>query len=444
MKMAIEESGGARVSKKNLSKFERDIESAIFGTKILRNQLKLEVLNPQNWKQAHNVFYKNKSNERLKYVMITPREKEVQRNLLIYDSQENRLATVPSYLVEQALCGICEYYLSKAYEAANDEERKILNELKKTPIKFGTIFSHDDKEKNIKKNVRDAKGILEKVASDLEKFATTKTENSYSYIRRILTLVSPYEDLYIPVVQLKSIAKREECFSIRYSIEKMQKNPISSYRFLLFGVLSITIPLELERFASNHITILSPKDLFFRHAGVTGLEGTGIEDRYKDLSKFFDGDMICFNVSLEDTEKIHQHQSKSVADEEVGNDSSNANAINSSKSRKVTAKKKIKKPIIEIDLGISSGNFLQRPSLIRTLIFLMYMAIFIPAIAFFVCKSYVTTSLLMNTLILEVTILVSIGIYSMDNPFLPEYITIQVVILLFLFILEIIALLLFF
>lgn len=440
------------MSKNNLSKFEKDIENAIFGTKILRNQLKLEILNPQNWKQEYKVFYRNESNDRLKYVMITPRKKEVQRNLLIYDSQENRLATIPSYLVEQALCGICEYYISKAYEVANDEERKIFNEFKKTPFKFGTIFSHDDKEKNTKKNVRDTKGILEKIASDLKESATMTIENSHFYIKRILALVSPYEHLYIPVVRLENTVKRKECFSIRYSVEKMQKEPISSRWFLLFGVLSIIIPLELERSASNHITILSPKDLFFQRAGVTGLEETGIEDRYKDLSKFFDGDMICFNVSLEDTEKIHQIQEKSVADEKVNNDSGNANpsnanpsnanpsnpnVINSSESRQIKTNKKAKGPIIEIDLGISSGNFFQRPSLIRTLIFLMYIAIFIPAIAFFVFKSHVTITLLMNTLIIEVTILVSIGIYSMDKPFLPAYITVQVAIILILFIAEI-------
>jgi len=73
--MAIKESKGGRVSKKNISKFERDIENAISGTKIICNQLKFGILNPKNWKLEYKVFYKNESNGRLKYIVITPRKK---------------------------------------------------------------------------------------------------------------------------------------------------------------------------------------------------------------------------------------------------------------------------------------------------------------------------------------------------------------------------------
>jgi hypothetical protein len=413
------------LSKENFSKLEREIENAIFGKKILRRHLKVEILNQQSWKQEYKVFYRNDSNERLKYVMLPPRRKEVTRNLLIYDSRENRLATVPSYIVEKALCGICEYYISEAHKVADDEEREVLKGLVEPSIDFGIIFSHDSKEKNIKEVTRNAQNKLSQIASRLSVPETAATRNPFFYIDSVLTLLNTYEVLYIPIVKPETPVKRGECFSIRYSVENLQEESISTVKFRLSGILSVSIPFELEKYTSNHIMILSPKGLLFTRASVTGLEGTEIEEKckdlekilerteikekYEDLSKFLDDDMIYFNVSLGDTEKIHKLQNKGFIDE---------------------------KPGIKFDLSIGRISF-QRPSLIRTLLFLMYVSIFIPTIAFFVFRSNVTFSLLIQTLILEVTILVSIGVYAMDKPFLPEYITIQVLILLLLFIVQI-------
>lgn len=421
------------MTQKKLLKFEKEIENAIFGIKFLRRHIKIEILNTQNWKQEYKVFYRNETNNILKYVMLTPRRKKVQRNLLIYDNRENRLASVPSYLVEKALCRICKNYILKAYEAANDKERKALSELTETPIDFGTIFSHDDKKRNIKEVNQDAREKLKKVLSELSEPPTVSTKIPYFYIDRIFTLLNTYKDLYIPIVKLEILMKPKKCFSIRYSVENLQKKSISSLKFLLCGILPISVPLELKKSVPNHIMILSPKGLLFQCAGVTGLEGTEIEERYKDLSEFFDDDMIYFHVPLEDTEIIHQIQSKVAKDKGTNNGSDD---VNSSRPSQITANKEKKGPMIKADLNIGR-NIFQRPSLVQTLILLMYISIFIPSIALFAFKYHVTPSLLMQTLILEVTILVSIGVYAMEKPFLPDYITVQVLIILVLFIIQI-------
>ncbi|MGD2247578.1 MAG: hypothetical protein PVF58_04170 [Candidatus Methanofastidiosia archaeon] len=419
---------------KKLSKFEKEIENAIFGIKFLRRHLKIEILNTQNWKQEYKVFYRNETNNILKYVMLTPRRKEVQRNLLIYDNWENRLASVPSYLAEKALCRICKHYILKAREVANDKESKVLNELTESPIDFDTIFSYDDKNKNIKEANQNARKKLNEVVSKLSESQTVTTNNPYFYIDRILALLRPYKNLYIPIVKLEIPIKPKECFSIRYSVENLQKKSISSLKFLLFGILPISVPLELEKAVPNHIMILSPKGLLFQYAGVTGLEGTEIEKKYKDLSEFFDDDMIYFHIPLEHTGIIYQIQSKVAKDKGTSNGSDD---VGSSRLCQITANKKKKGPIIEVDLSIGRDIFQRPPSLVQTLIFLMYISIFIPSIAFFAFKYHITPSLLMQTLILEVTILVSIGVYAMEKPFLPEYITIQVLIILALFIIQI-------
>jgi hypothetical protein len=420
--------GGAEVIKEDLAKFEREIENAIFGPKVLRVHLKVEILNPQNWRQEYKVFCRNESNERLKYAKIDQRKKEVQRNLSIYDNRGNELLTVPSYIVEKALQGICRHYVSEAHRIADIEEKKMLDEIVSSPIDFDIIFSHDDR-KNTKEITQKAKERLKRIALGLKKSEEIPPENPYFYINRILSLISPYEDLYIPIVQLEKPVRGEDCFSISYSVENLQEQHISSRWFLLFGSLSISIPLELKRLVPNHIMILSPNGLLFQQAGITGLEGTLIEEKYKDLSKYLDDDMIHFHVSLEDTEIVYQAQSKSVTETTVATDS------NSNSNQTTDESTRAKGPEIEFSLGISR-NFLQRPSLIRMLIFLMYLSLLIPTLAQGVFHSHISSALLMETMIIEVTILVSIGVYSMDKPFLPEYIATQVMILLVLLIIE--------
>ena len=44
-----------------LSKFEKEIENAIFGSKIFWNQMGIEILGPQNWKQDYKALYINVS-----------------------------------------------------------------------------------------------------------------------------------------------------------------------------------------------------------------------------------------------------------------------------------------------------------------------------------------------------------------------------------------------
>lgn len=57
---------------RELSKFEKEIENAIFGIKFLRRYLKVEILNPQNWKQDYKVLYRNASEHPLQYVSYPP------------------------------------------------------------------------------------------------------------------------------------------------------------------------------------------------------------------------------------------------------------------------------------------------------------------------------------------------------------------------------------
>jgi len=56
----------------------------------------IEILGPQDWKQDYKVLYKNVSKHPLHYVKLTPRVKEVQRNLSVYNSKGNRLAVLSS------------------------------------------------------------------------------------------------------------------------------------------------------------------------------------------------------------------------------------------------------------------------------------------------------------------------------------------------------------
>ena len=378
--------GGAEVIKEDLAKFEREIENAIFGPKVLRVHLKVEILNPQNWRQEYKVFYRNESNERLKYAKIDQRKKGVQRNLSIYDNRGYELSTIPSYIVGKALGGICRHYVSEAYRIANDEEKKMLDEIVSSPIDFDTIFSHDDR-KNTKKIIQDAKERLKRIALGLKKSEEIPPENPYFYVNRVLSLISPYEDLYIPIVQLEKPVRGEDCFSISYSVENLQEQHISSRWFLLFGNLSISIPLELKRHVPNHIMILSPNGLLFQQAGITSLEGTPIEEKYKDLSKYLDDDMIYFHVSLEDTETVYQAQSESVKETTVATGSDSSSSSNSNQTTDESTR--AKGPEIEFSLGISR-NFLQRPSLIRMLIFLMYLSLLIPALAQGIFHSHIS------------------------------------------------------
>lgn len=428
------------MEKKTLSKFEKEIENAIFGSKILRNQMGIEILGPQNWKQDYQVLYKNVSDHSLKYVRLSPRVKKVQRNLSVYDSRRNRLAIVPSYLVEKALCRICEYYILKATEIVDQEEDTILHEFTDTSINFDTVFCHDDEgnsheESDQNDNIAIHQKI-KRIASNLEK-AGKEDKNSYFYINRILMLVRIYKWFYLPIVELEIPEKQEKSFFLSYSVENLREESIIYRLFLIFGFQQIYFPLEVEESASNHIMILSPEGTLFRHAGVSGLKGTEIESKYKDLSKKLDDDMVYCHIPPEDADIIYERWFQSISNEKINSNSDNHPSVNRNAHRENEG------PAIEAKIGISR-DFPKRLSLIRILVILMYLAIFIPVYSLVIFNSHMSSSLVMETLILEVTILISLGVYAMDKTFLHEYIAAQIIILFTLFILEIILLSMFY
>ena len=334
--------------------------------------------------------------------------------------------------MEDALSKICEFYVLKALEIANDIEKRIINESINNSIKFSSIFCHDS-DKNDIQNLLDK---IRKIAVNLEEKEEITNRDPVFYINRIFTLVTIYEEFYVPIVELETPLEERRCLSLICSVENLRKSPMTLRWFLLTGILPVSIDLEIEQSASNHIRIFSPKGLVFRHACISGIEGTRVASKYGDLKEFLDDSMIYFYIAPEDAKEIHELRNKSTEDKIFHND------ITPSSQCETTTDKKKKGPTIEISMGISR-NSPKRPSLIRILTTMMYISIFVPSIALFVFNSHVDSSLIIETMILEVTILVSLGVYSMDKPFLHEYIGMQVVILLFLFIVELFCLLFF-
>lgn len=417
------------MEKKRLSKFEKEIDNAIFGAKILRNQLEIEILGPQNWKQGYNVLYKNVSEYPLHYAHLSPRVKEVQRNLSVYNNKGNRLSIVPSYVVEKTLCEICEYYTSKANEIVDEEENRIINELIDDPIDFSTVFCYDNGESQAQ--IQSIHQRMSRIALNLET-AGKENRTSYFYIDRILILVHTYKNFFIPLVELDTPAGQGECFSLDYSVENLREKSMIHRLFLLFGFQSLYFPLEVEESASNHIMILSPEGTLFQHAGVSGIEETEIKEKYRDLRKSLDDDLIYFRIPPEDADIIYECWRLSTSEESV----ESPQAHNPTSSTENNTDREKGGPTIEVKIGISR-DFPWRLSLIRILTLLMYLSIFIPAVTLLIFKSCTDFSVLMGTMILVVTILISLGIYAMDKTFLHEYIAAQVIILLFLFIVEV-------
>lgn len=333
---------------RSLSEFEKEIEHAIFESKILRNQLGIEILGPQNWKQNYKVFYKNISSHKLKYVGLTPRKKKVQRNLSVYDNMRNRTAVIPSGIVEEALCEICDYYVTKANETVDKDEDRIIGELLNNRIDFSTIFCHNGNEEVISTIHQ----RIARIASQLEE-SGKEDRDSYFFINRILALVGVYDGFYIPIVMLNTPVEKGECFIVSYSVENLEEESMTHRSFYFTGTLNISFRLEVE----------------------------------------------------ESVAALHKREG----------------------------------PRIEVSFGISR-NFPWRLSLVRILTILLYISIFIPAIALFVFRCNIDSSIFIETMILVVTILISLGIYAIDRTFLHEYIASQIILLITLFIAEVVCL----
>jgi hypothetical protein len=423
-----------------LRKFEKQIENAIFESRILRNHFGIEILGPQSWRQGYRVLYKNISEQVLRYVGLTSRRKKVQRNLSVYDAKGVGLAIVPSCKVEKALCRICDYYILRAFEAA-DEEESAIAELINDAINFSSIFCHDDGKGHTRNSIQDVHQRIKRIVSDLEKRKLVDKE-PYFYVNRILTLVGIYEDFYIPIVRLETPVEQKDCFFLRYSVENLSNKSLVKRSFLLVGFQTLYFPLEVEGSASNHIRILSPQGTLFRHAGVTGLEGTELERKYGNLDRFLDDNMIYFHVPPEDAGEISELHRKSADERADSTENSASVQENTIKSERRGSPKERKGPTVEVNLGISR-NFPWRLSLIRILTTLMYLAVFIPSIV--ISLGYnVDVFLLVQAMVLVLTILISLAVYAIDRIFLHEYIAAHVIILLALFVAQIVFLHIFF
>ncbi len=268
--------------------FTDDIDHAIFGSKILWSHLKIEILNLEKWKQEYKILYENESEHKLRYIRLTTRKKEVQRNLSVYDNMGNELPIVPSYLVEKALSRICENYVTKAYELANDNEKMQIGELSINPIDFSAIFRYDGD----KDTTANAQERIRRTAMALNSKEKITISDPIFYINRVLALVSIYSEFYIPTVELETHLKQNERILLNFSVENLDKDPMDLRRFLLTGNLPISVGIGVEESVSNHFMVLSPKGLVFRDACISGIEGTTLEGKYKDLSKFLDDNIL--------------------------------------------------------------------------------------------------------------------------------------------------------
>jgi hypothetical protein len=127
--------------------------------------------------------------------------------------------------------------------------------------------------------------------------------------------------------------------------------------------------------------------------------------------------MIYFHFTPEDTDIIYNRMKSSTSPDH----------------------EKIIDHSLNIKMGIS-GKSWKELSITRILTCLLYISIFIPTFNICIFEYSITSSLLMETLILSVTVLVSLGIYAVDKPFLHEYIAWHIFIVLLLFILQLLFL----
>lgn len=350
------------------------------------------------------------------YSQLIPRKKKLQRNMSVFDNRGNELPIIPSDVVEKSLILICDYYLYQAGEQANQHEKPLLSGFMDKSINFGDIFCYDDDEiahNTIKTVIKEIKELTVKIEKINNK------SRCFSYIERIYMLVGIYEDFYIPFVKLTNPIGINECFSLNYSIDttlsQEKKESLIRKRFSVFGLDTITINLEIVENISNHIKILSPEGILFSHAGISGFQDENLKSKYGNLDKYLDNNMIYFNIPKSDSTKISEER--------------------------LTIPEDPTKPIHMINVNLSvSKNFPIKPSLIRTLVLLMYISIFIPAFTVILFNQDLILSNILGIAVLTLTIIIAIGIYSIDKPFLELYATRQIFIITILFFIECVCL----
>jgi hypothetical protein len=402
--------GGSTVIEE-LSDFENNIANTLFSTELIRYNSGIEFISPINFRQFYTELRQNISHNDLLYSQLIPRTKTLQRNMSVFDNQGNELSIIPSDVIEKSLSAICDFYMFKAWEYADKSELPFISRFFEHPVDFGDIFCHDDETTHEK--IKAIVNQINYITLNVEKI--DKNSRCFSYIERIYVLVGIYEKLYIPFVKLNNSIAGNECFSLNYSIDKVlsqeKKVTLIRRKFWVFGFDTITINLEIEENVSNHIKILSPEGILFSHAGISGLQDENLIRKYGNLDYYLDNDMIYFNIPKKDSSKIFEDRRIRTEDPQ--------------------------KPVPKINLDMSvSKDFPMKLSLIRILVFLMYVSIFIPAIAIVGFNHGIVLTNLLGIAVLTLTIIIAIGIYSIDKPFLELYAAGQILLVIIFFIIE--------
>ena len=394
-------------AKSGLPPFSKEIEKALFDSEILRNHLTIEIKTPESWIQEYRVVYRNKKKRGetekdniLNCIRLPPRRKKVHRNLSVHDRKGHRLTVVPTKLVNEALVNICEFYISEALVSATNTQREYFEEIIQNTVNFRDVFSYDSKPEIIQ-------GILDKLGRIITRLESqTESSRSLFYLRNIYFLASVYKNFYIPIIKLEEPLNPRDCILISYSVENLTKPSMSNRTLYLRGSLNLSFPLEPETGASNHIRILSPPGMMFRRAGISGLEDTqDLQGAYADLNELLDDDMVYFHIPEKKTNEIRKLQEKKM----------------------INGEDEIK---IKVGLGIDK-DFPKRLSLIRNLVFLMYITAIMPLLAFlFPYKDFVFGfSVVSLSILITLAILVSLAVYSMEKRFLHDYVAGQLFIL---------------
>ncbi len=397
-----------------LSDFTHEIGKAIFDSEILRNHLTIEIRTPDGYKQEYRVLYRNKNRKNknlekeeannLKCIRLAARRKTVQRNLSVHDREGNRLALIPSDLVHNALCNICKYYLDEARRRAGNAYTKLFDKLIQD-MDFSKVFAYESDPEEVQGNIDTLMSFLSMLKSRPPK----SLDSILFYMRRIYYLIRTYKHFYIPIVKLEKALVPRDCILINYHIENLVKGQeqMRGWKLYTFGVLDISLPLELEPTASNHIRILTPPGMVFCKAGIPKVPA------YASLDRFMDDDMVYFHIPKEKANEIMQKQTKKIEREEG---------------------------YITLDVTIGISSSFSRPSLIRALSSLTYISVFLPLIAFFSpWNAFIFGySIISNSVLMIFTILISLAVYSMNKRFLHDYLVGQIMILSTFFIFELI------
>ncbi|MGC1121037.1 MAG: hypothetical protein WBA22_08075 [Candidatus Methanofastidiosia archaeon] len=343
--------------------FRQEIEKAIFNLQVVRNHSTIEIRTPDTWRQKYTVVYRNIF-DHLYFARLPPRRKVVQRNLSVYDRKDHRLTIIPSDLVREALVYICQTYHLQAIRSAKGAQVKHINEFAPCHADFCDVFCYDSEPKLIQQ-------ILDKLRVSINSIEKLPETSTYCLVFLIYFLVSIYRNFYIPIVKLEEPLKPDDWLLVSYSVENLPKPSIntkhtksrttmSNASLYVTGALDLSLPLELETKASNHVRILSPPGMMFRKAGISGLEDVPhLHELYGDLDDFLDDDMVYFHIPHEKAKELTELQQERV--------------------QKGGSKDKL---AIKVKMGIDR-RFPRRLSLVRILVLLTYISAIVPLWSFF-------------------------------------------------------------